>query len=236
MKKVSPAKNPTTTDDSSPAEGGSAHSETSPSRRTYRGLNAGERVQERRARLIEAGIALYGSAGYHATSVKAICLQAGLTERYFYESFSNSDALLCACCEQAMDAQRKSARKAYEAVSHDPEAAIQAMADSYCRLLAANPDAARLSLFEMEGVNPEVDRFLHAQLAKSAAMIEEVGFSDLNTMSESGLKPSLLAIGVLGALYQLAKEWVRTDFQLPAKVVARHIASVGIGAIRLARS
>lgn len=198
--------------------------------RTYRGQNVGQRVQERRARLIEAAIKLYGTAGYHATSVKAVCMQAGLTERYFYESFANSDALLCACCEQLMDVQRAKARMAYENAGEGMEQRLQAMAESYAELLAANPEAARLTLFEMEGVSPVVDRFLHAQLAKTAVQIEEVVFSGLHARTRQGLQPALLAIGLMGALYQLAKEWTRTDFKLPAKEIARHIAALGAGA------
>jgi AcrR family transcriptional regulator len=36
------------------------------------------------------------NSGYRNTTVKAVCEAAGLTERYFYESFANSEALLVA--------------------------------------------------------------------------------------------------------------------------------------------
>lgn len=218
MKKIAPRNAPGVASDIAPAE------------RTYRGLNVEQRVQERRARLVGAAIRLYGTAGYHATSVKSVCLEAGLTERYFYESFANSEALLCACCEQLMDAQRANARKAYEQAGEGLAQQLQAMAESYAELLAANPEAARLTLFEMEGVSPVVDRFLHGQLAKTAVQIEEVVFSELRADPKHGLQPALLAIGLMGALYQLAKEWTRTDFKLPANEIARHITALGAGA------
>ena len=50
----------------------------------------------RRERLIEGAIRAYGELGYRNTTVKAVCEAAGLTERYFYESFANSEALLVA--------------------------------------------------------------------------------------------------------------------------------------------
>jgi AcrR family transcriptional regulator len=198
--------------------------------RTYRGLNAEQRMHERRGRLIDAAIALYGSAGYHATSVKAVCLQAGLTERYFYESFANSEALLCACCEQLMDAQRADAQHAAERAGEELEQRLQAMAESYVQRLRECPEAARLTLFEMEGVSPEVDGFLRAQLAKTAAQIEQVVFGGPSSRPRHGLHASLLAVGLMGALYQLAKEWTRTDFERPAKEIARHLAALGVGA------
>ena len=45
-------------------------------------------------RRIEAGIELFGTRGYANTPVKAICEEAGLTERYFYEAFDDREDLL----------------------------------------------------------------------------------------------------------------------------------------------
>ena len=67
--------------------------------RTWRGRNADERREIRRRQLIDAGIERFGTDGYAATSVKAICDEAGLTERYFYENFRDREALLKAVYE-----------------------------------------------------------------------------------------------------------------------------------------
>ncbi|WP_419827487.1 TetR/AcrR family transcriptional regulator [Sphingomonas sp.] len=66
------------------------------SKRRYGGVDPVERRSARRDRLIEAAIGLYGRQGYRNTGVRAVCQEAGLTERYFYESFVNSEALLAA--------------------------------------------------------------------------------------------------------------------------------------------
>jgi AcrR family transcriptional regulator len=66
------------------------------SSRAYRGVSTEQRRAERRAKLIDAAIAVYGERGYRQATVKAVCEAAGLTERYFYESFENSEALLVA--------------------------------------------------------------------------------------------------------------------------------------------
>src|SRR5579871_6430771 len=64
--------------------------------RVYGGQSAEARAEQRRARLIEAAVKVYGAQGYRTATVKAVCEAAGLTERYFYESFENSEALLIA--------------------------------------------------------------------------------------------------------------------------------------------
>src|ERR1700741_2572051 len=68
-------------------------------RRHYGGHSTEERRLARRERLIEAATRVYGELGYRNTTVKAVCEAAGLTERYFYESFANSEALLVAAFE-----------------------------------------------------------------------------------------------------------------------------------------
>jgi AcrR family transcriptional regulator len=62
--------------------------------RPYRGVSAQDRVAERRANLIEACLDLVGEHGPVPITVEAICQRAGLTKRYFYESFRDRDAAL----------------------------------------------------------------------------------------------------------------------------------------------
>jgi AcrR family transcriptional regulator len=61
--------------------------------RQFKGLSLSERKQLRREKLIEAGIEAYGTHGFFAVTVKDICNEAKLTERYFYESFKKSEQL-----------------------------------------------------------------------------------------------------------------------------------------------
>ncbi|MGV0714158.1 TetR/AcrR family transcriptional regulator [Mycolicibacterium sp. XJ662] len=61
--------------------------------RPYRGVDAAERLAGRRRRLLEAGLNLLGAGEQDPAelTVRAICAQAGLGVRYFYESFSDKD-------------------------------------------------------------------------------------------------------------------------------------------------
>jgi len=76
-----------------------AELETGLETRRYRGLDATERLADRRARLVEAGFDLFGTQGYHAVSIRQLCRQAGLTERHFYQSFTDRRELLSAVYE-----------------------------------------------------------------------------------------------------------------------------------------
>jgi AcrR family transcriptional regulator len=62
--------------------------------RVYGGISPEERIKQRRNKIILAGLEVFGEVGYRGASVRAICRQADLTDRYFYESFRNTEHLL----------------------------------------------------------------------------------------------------------------------------------------------
>ncbi|TFV57179.1 TetR/AcrR family transcriptional regulator [Mycobacterium sp. PS03-16] len=72
----------------------------------WSGVPLQDRQALRRDELIAAGVNLLGSAGGPALTVRAVCREAGLTERYFYESFVDRDEFVAAVyddvCTRAM--------------------------------------------------------------------------------------------------------------------------------------
>ena len=75
---------------------------TPPGRR-YGGADPTQRRERRRAALIAAGLDAFGTDGYANVSVKGICDLAGLTQGYFYESFTDRAALLVAVYDDCVD-------------------------------------------------------------------------------------------------------------------------------------
>ncbi|WP_020659237.1 TetR/AcrR family transcriptional regulator [Amycolatopsis benzoatilytica] len=74
--------------------------------RPHRGVSAEDRTTARRARLLAAGRAQVAENGVAGLSVDGVCRQAGLTKRYFYESFTGMDAMLAAMFDDAVEALR----------------------------------------------------------------------------------------------------------------------------------
>lgn len=62
--------------------------------RPYGGIEASDRLAQRRRRLIDAGLDLLGRTDPDDLTVRAICARAGLTARYFYENFTDKDAFV----------------------------------------------------------------------------------------------------------------------------------------------
>lgn len=72
---------------------GSMASAATTSARPYGGVDAADRLATRRAKLLAAGLDLLGADRDDAAelTVRAICRQAGVAARYFYESFADKD-------------------------------------------------------------------------------------------------------------------------------------------------
>jgi AcrR family transcriptional regulator len=71
--------------------------------RIYGGVTAERRREQRRQRLVDAGLELFGTRGVAAVGIGDICAEAGLIKRYFYESFASIDELAGAVFEQVTD-------------------------------------------------------------------------------------------------------------------------------------
>ena len=79
---------------------------TSAPRRTptrWVGLTPEDRRAERRTLLLDAAFELLGTEGWAGTSVRAVCQEARLNPRYFYESFEDLDALLVAVYDRLVE-------------------------------------------------------------------------------------------------------------------------------------
>src|SRR6516162_7232726 len=76
--------------------------------RRWSGVPLEDRQVLRRDELIAAGVQSLGGESGPAVTVRAVCREAGLTERYFYESFADRDEFVRAVyddvCTRAMSA------------------------------------------------------------------------------------------------------------------------------------
>lgn len=69
-------------------------------KRTYGGIPAEDRQRQRRERLLEVALCTLGKDGIEGLAVSRLCRDAGLNDRYFYESFADCDEVLSAVFDQ----------------------------------------------------------------------------------------------------------------------------------------
>ncbi|OON62895.1 TetR family transcriptional regulator [Massilia sp. KIM] len=181
--------------------------ELSPSTRSYRGQSQEQRRADRRARLIAAAIAVYGERGYHNATVKAVCEAAGLTERYFYESFANSEALLIDSFNAVTFSVLGEILRAAEGAGRGRIPRSRAMLHAYFSALQREPRSARVFLVEIRGVSRAVDAAFDAALAA-------IGREVARMVAPSGaIDDELLQAGVVGGVIQIALRWIGNGYQ-----------------------
>ncbi|MFM9379372.1 TetR/AcrR family transcriptional regulator [Gordonia sp. VNK21] len=88
--------------------------------RQFLGESADERRARRRTQLIDAALDQVTEAGFGSASVRGICSRAGLTSRYFYESFANLDELFSTLLDDVADTVLSAGAEAVSAAQDAP--------------------------------------------------------------------------------------------------------------------
>src|SRR3954471_24482707 len=181
--------------------------------RAYGGISAGERIAARRAKLLDAGLERFGTHGFAATGVKDICREAGLTDRYFYESFGDRLALFTAVFDRATQELLQGVAQAVIVVEPEPRTQIAAAIETFVAALAADPRVARVIFREAGAAGAEADAHMRATLRQFAALIVETARPHLHEeVSEQVLRMGSLAL--VGAMERVIVDW--QDDQLDA--------------------
>lgn len=113
----------------------------------YRGVSAQDRAAGRRAQLMEATLAVWADPETR-TTMTAVCARAGLTERYFYESFRTLDDALTAVMDQIAGEIEECTRRAADEAGSDPSARVQASIRAFVELLVDDPRKGRVAIIE----------------------------------------------------------------------------------------
>jgi AcrR family transcriptional regulator len=209
--------------------------------RSYGGLAMEERVAARRARFIEAGVELFGTQGFRGATVRGICAAAGLTDRYFYESFPTLEALLAAvyCTLKDRFAERLT-RESFQsdgwqgdaaAIERQVTAAYELWFDS-----VRDPRFARILLVEILGVSAEMDALYEASVRAMAALTVTPLAATQPALKLSKARRELLGRALVGAALQVAKMWMTGGYRLPRRDVVRTCVLVATGTLAALRA
>jgi len=172
-----------------------------PEKRRYGGASFEDRQADRRERLIAAAIEVFGRWGREGATVAAICAEAGLTARYFYESFPNREALFL---EAYRAVQAQLLTEMASAGGPDP---VRAALTAFYAGLAAHPGLAKVFLLDPHGREPD----MQAAGEPTARRLAE--------MFAPGVTAPLALAGMRGAIIQIARNWIAGGFAEPVETV-----------------
>jgi AcrR family transcriptional regulator len=190
--------------------------------RPFRGVPSDERQAQRRKQLVEAGLDAFGTRGYHVTGVRDICAAARLTERYFYESFKNREALFLAVYEAAVDRMRAAVAAALAAAGPEPGEVTRAGVSAMLATYREDPRIARILLVEVLAIGREVSDALQAVSASFAQMIAGVTQRLFPGMAEHDLEPRLVGDALYGSTLYISMQWAQGGFREPQEQILAH--------------
>ena len=171
----------------------------------YRGVSASERAADRRRRLLAATLEVWSAAGAKVT-MTAVCAEAGLIERYFYESFANLDEALVATLDAiAVEIEERVSAAADEAevAGAAPADRVRASVLAFVALLEDDPRKGRVAIVEagaLPALRPRRTALLRHFAHRSAEDATEVMGLRPPTAAESEIG-GLLFIGGMAELF-----------------------------------
>ncbi len=200
--------------------------------RRYRGVSEEVRRAERRQRFIEAGLDVFGVRGYHSSTVRSICASAGLTERYFYESFENSEDLLCGVYVFCIQRLRERVLASLIGQQDDIEAMAKQALRAFFESLRDDPRIARLLFIEVLGVSERVDTMYRITVEDFANLLIRLSEPLVMGNLPAPLEAELVANGLLGSIIATASRWVLLGFNTPIDAMVINVHAIFVGVVR----
>lgn len=190
-------------------------SKTKTASRQFKGLTLEQRKQIRREKFIDAGLQSYGTHGFFSVTIKDICHEAKLTERYFYESFKRSEELFKVVYLQLISDLQKNIVQAVMQAAPDHEQMIEAGLTVLLKTLKDDPRIARILFIDAVLVQE-----LHGDtIYESFTRFDQTIFNIITLIFPEQLrnksKVSLIATGLNGYVTQIAMRWVVGGFKQP---------------------
>ncbi|CAJ1508873.1 TetR/AcrR family transcriptional regulator [[Mycobacterium] holstebronense] len=163
----------------------------------WRGTSSAERADDRRQRLIDACVEVLGRDGASGLGVRAVCRVANVSHRYFYDLFPDTDALLLAAYQQAVQQLLAEVGSAINASGTDIREQLRVGFDAATAFLEENPAYGRL-IFQEALANEALRRHaapaLPAFLLAAREMAEPGGTSAAHPLETALISGGLAAI------------------------------------------
>jgi AcrR family transcriptional regulator len=182
--------------------------------RPWRGVSPEQRVAERRERLLDAALEVFAKRTFHASKVRDLCRESGLTERYFYESFPDKEALLAALAERIVTDFLTAAGPSIALLPTDFDGGVRGAMEAVVSSLTNDPRRARILFVEVVGVSRRIEdrrRELIGSLVRVLCAGAAQGFGD---WVYGSVEVDLIARSLIGAASELLVAFVRDELPL----------------------
>jgi len=193
--------------------------------RPWRGTSAEQRVEERRQRLIAAGLEVIGNRGWANTTVRAVCQEAGLTARYFYEAFPDSQALLLEVFERVRAETVEAVVTAFAAAPDGWRAKAHAAISAAAAVLLDDPRKGRVLLIEAAS-DERLQRRRQETTSANAELLAGIARGYAGDVPYDPTDAQLTAIALVGAETELITAYLAGRLDITRERLIDHITEL----------
>ncbi|MDQ6648652.1 MAG: TetR/AcrR family transcriptional regulator [Actinomycetota bacterium] len=196
--------------------------------RRYGGRSLPQRRADRRRRLLDAALDLFGTTGYAGVPIERLCAAASVATRSFYEEFPGREQLLLAVYEEITSAATMAVTEALEAAPRELAPRVQAGLSAYVGFVTSDPRRARIAHQEARAAGL-LEGNRHAAVVAFAAIIEREA---LAVGAQRGAADGrLLALALAGAANELLVDWTTSDPRPPTEPILRQLCQLFVAAL-----
>jgi AcrR family transcriptional regulator len=196
--------------------------------RAYAGRAPDERRADRRRRLLDAGLEVFGTVGWEEASIALLCATARVGTRAFYEEFDAREDLLREVATTVVLEAVQQMRSALDAAPPTIEAKVRAGLTAYVGFLTADPRRARLAYRAV----PAAGRLLGDRHRASLAFAEVIADEARALGLHEPERGDLLALALTGAVAELLGWWASSAAPPPVDAIVDELTRLFVAAVR----
>ncbi|GAB2533247.1 TetR/AcrR family transcriptional regulator [Nocardia heshunensis] len=190
---------------------------------TYRGTSTDERREQRRQRLLDAALEIVGTQGLAALTVRGVCEQAKVGPRFFYESFTDLDALAATLLNEVQGEALERARTAITETPGTPEDKMRAGVAALIIAVTDDPRRANIAFAQAYGSELLMRRRFEGMREVAQVLIEQTrALLDIPEGEDTALMA--LAQLITGGAAELTLVWLDGGLKVERPVLIDIVA------------
>lgn len=196
--------------------------------RSYAGRSPDERRQQRRQRLLDAGLQVFGTVGYDEATITLLCGTARVGTKAFYDEFPSREALLLAVATDIVATAAAHLEQALAAAPRDLEQRVRAGLTAYIGFLTEDVRRVRIAYREIRVAPLETERQF-ASSAFATLVNEQVAELGVGDHARDNL---LLALALTGGVGELLNHWTSVVEKPPVERLVAELTRLFVAALR----
>ncbi|MCW2749428.1 MAG: Transcriptional regulator, TetR [Aeromicrobium sp.] len=171
---------------------------------------------------MEACLDLIGSGGVTSATIDAVCEQAGLTKRYFYESFTDRDELFTVVIGEMFDGVQADILQALEPADASVESRARATAGAL--VAALDRDRRKARLYVEAPAHPA----LHVRRDAAVGAFAQLLMTEVLRSDPDDPRSKVAALLIVAGTTEVVSRWLAGELDLDRDELVDEITRVGI--------